>query len=714
MPATLERTPAQPPYPLESRFKAAGTLDSEGKFTAKVTATYRTDDEAFVRGLARGVAPAEWDKASQYIVAYTGFSGTTSETRFPAPEDLAKPIEIDYTYTRHPYGDWDNHQIIPPFPVLDIGLINEDDGQPESDIQLGAPRTLYATATIQLPDGYTTNLPDPVHVKTPFILLDQTYRYDGHQITVDRKLVVLQKKLPKEQWKQYLAFTKDAHLDSVPWIQLTPRYTAQPAKSVPTTTAANPGESKIVSKTESSDGSKTVTIQLAPEAKGAKPATDSTPPATGSETASSDDNADELTRKAGVLLRARDWDNAQSLLDQVKKLNPNEQLLWASYGILAQVHNDRAEARADYQKELDAYPDSPLVVLALADVENRDNDWSSARKTLSSWFKQHPDNTQIAIQLATLETSHEDNDGALKTLQTASQHAPPNSPEAGQLKLAVSQALLRANRPDEAAASAKALLDTDDPGILNNAAYVLADAGLSLDAAEAASRKSVAALEQKSTTITAAEVNENAFLQSRLLISSWDTLGWVLFREGKLKDAEPYLVASWRNGLQPEVGDHLGQLYEARNEIADAYEIYDQADNALLDASAQKKLDPAIKRHLHESAARLKTSAIPPSRLGRAGLQQSRTYNLAGSKGLSGWGAVRIQITSAGVLEVLQVSGEPKLADLAKSIHGMHFPELVPHDSKGRLLRSGLLSCYAKGNCELVLVPDGDLRTERY
>ena len=81
-PATLPvTTPANAPYPFTERFEASGTLDAEGKLTAKVNATFRDDNEFFVRGLARSMAPAQWDKTSQYIASSSGLQRARRATR---------------------------------------------------------------------------------------------------------------------------------------------------------------------------------------------------------------------------------------------------------------------------------------------------------------------------------------------------------------------------------------------------------------------------------------------------------------------------------------------------------------------------------------------------------------------------------------------------------------------------------------------------------
>src|SRR6266567_2930435 len=113
------------------------------------------------------------------------------------------------------------------------------------------------------------------------------------------------------------------------------------------------------------------------------------------------------------------------------------------------------------------------------------------------------------------------------------------------------------------------------------AAYVLAEAGIDLYYAESMSRKSISKLEEKSAAITTAEANSKAFADANMLIASWDTLGWILFREDKVEEAKPLIVAAWRDSLRAEVGDHLGQVYEALRRNDDAASAYSLADAAM-------------------------------------------------------------------------------------------------------------------------------------
>jgi hypothetical protein len=90
-----------------------------------------------------------------------------------------------------------------------------------------------------------------------------------------------------------------------------------------------------------------------------------------------------------------------------------------------------------------------------------------------------------------------------------------------------------------------------------------------------------------------------------------------------------------------------------------------------------------------------------------------RTYKIAKPTGVSGWGTFRLEITTAGVIESQQMSGEKSISGIKASVDKMKFPELLPPDSKAHLLRSGVVSCSAGSTCEVVLVPDGGIQTEQ-
>lgn len=686
--ASLESTPAAVPYPFKADFEAVATLDADGKLTGKMTATYRDDDEVGVRTLAQNIAPAEWDKASQYLSSMTGFGGTTSNTEFEHADDNSNPIVLQYDYSRHPYGDWDSHRIVPLFPMLEFGALDSDTKAPEEDIQLGAPRTLVAVSQIRLPDGYTTDLPDPIHVKTDFATFDKTYRFDGKEIVAERTIVILKNKVPKGDWKAYQAFTKDISLTGEPWTTLLP-----PNKPLTVKVEKSPAPATAAAKPEK--GAETAAIAAAPAG--------GTTPAAPAATSSAADSVSDLMQQAGERLRSGDLQGAKEALDKVKAKNPNQQYMWGMYGFIAGMERNFEDAAADYRKELAAHPDNPGMVMALAQTQNQTGDSVGARETLAHYFADHPDDLHVSLYLASLETTAEDYNSALKTLETAASHNPDN-PE---LELQVSNALVRLNRNQEAAAAAESVLEgTDDPELLNDGAYTLSETGIDLPRAEEASRKSITKLEEASATMTAEQANSKAFGDANLLIASWDTLGWILYREGKLDEAQGLISAAWRSSLHAEVAYHLGQIDEAKSQKAEALASYTYADEAI-----DRTVTPDVRNEIHESLQRLRGAGVKSAPV--ESLQDLRTYKLSRPVGVGGWGTFRLEITTSGVIEAQQMSGESKIAGIQPKITAMKLPELLPPGSNAHLLRSAVVSCSLATTCEVVLVPDGGLQTER-
>ncbi len=694
-PASLESTPADAPYPFAARFEADGALDAEGKLTAKMSATYRDDDEVPIRALARGMAPADWDKASQYVSSITGFGGTTSDTKFENAGDASHPIVMTYDYARHPFGDWDNLRIVPLFPALEFAALDSDTTEPQEDIQLGAPRTLTAISRIHLPDGYRTDLPDPIHVKTDFASFDKTYRFEEGEIVAERTIVVLKEKVPRADWKQYQGFTRDISLDGEPWIQLI-RPSKVTAAAEPKLNLHPPGSAG------SGNDSKSLPLHVqevpAPESPSAAP----------SVAAPSGESASDLMQQAQDQMREGDWTAARQTLDEVKAKNPEEENLWSGYGVIAAAQQKNfEEAEADFRKEITAHPDNEPAVMALAGAESQNGDAAGAQKTLQLYLARNPGNMRISLYLAGLERTAGDYATELKTLESAADQAPDNR----EIRVQESEALVRLNRNEEAAAAAKSALDgADDPGVLNDAAYELSESGLDLDVAEEASRRSVEKQEEKSAQMTTEQANSNAFFQANLLIASWDTLGWILFREGKVDAAKPYLSAAWRAGLEAEVGDHLAQLYESQGQKDEALAAY-----VLAQAAVTRNLPPDVRAHIDDGIRRLKAAGAKPGPADpKQALQDLRTFQFTRPEDASGWGAFRLEITNAGVIQSQQMSGEKKIVLAVPALNKMKLPELLPPDSKAHLLRSAVVDCNAGAlTCNLILVPDGGLQTEQ-
>jgi len=139
----------------------------------------------------------------------------------------------------------------------------------------------------------------------------------------------------------------------------------------------------------------------------------------------------------------------------------------------------------------------------------------------------------------------------------------------------------------------------DDPGINNDLGYLYADQGKNLEKAEAMIRKAVQE-----------EPDNGAYL---------DSLGWVLFKRGKAKDALPPLEKAVQRQGETAGGDatvfeHLGDVYFQLQETAKAKSAWQSAEKAALKSTPHDKRLPEIRKKL-ESLEKL--GQVPRAATGR-------------------------------------------------------------------------------------------------
>ena len=672
--AALAKTPADPPFPFFERFTAVATLDRDGLLKGRMSMTVRSDNEPGFRTLLQRAAPSQWDDAVQYVSNVMGFGGkvTNADLR---QTDVSGPVQLAYDYNRPSFGDWDNRRIVPLFPVLEIAGVDKEKA-PEHDIDLGAPRTLEAHTEITLPSGFRADLPEAIHAKRPYSTFDQTYRLDGENLVIDRKLVILEKKVPKADWQDYHAYLKSIGMESGEnYISLIP---PQP---------------KIEVARETTSGAKLKTTTA--HASEAPNAASSAGTAT----------AAELMGEARKAELAGDWDRARHDLDQARKQEPKAPYLLSMFGYVALHDRKPDEALTDFKAELREHPDANTsIVLLLATAYTQDKQEEEAIVALKSYGSRN--DPAISLALAGMQSKLGRHAEAVATLEAAARTSPDDRRITGQM----ASELMKDHREIEAAAAAKAAMDgSDDPDVLNNNSYVLSELKMDLPLAEQGARQAIDLLEKSSAQRSLAEVNSKAFAESNQLTATWDTLGWILFEEGKPKDAEPYIAAAWFNNPNVTVGGHLGTVREALGQPSEALTV-DELALATDHAADQTEVYAAVKA----SADRLRQAGAHSTvGDGRQALQAMRMFRVKRPAGLKGWGTFRLQLAEGGVHDSDLVSGPAELKPINPELKKLTLTQAVPPGSHGYLLRDAVVSCTSSGaDCEFILMPHAGLVAE--
>jgi len=116
----------------------------------------------------------------------------------------------------------------------------------------------------------------------------------------------------------------------------------------------------------------------------------------------------------------------------------------------------------------------------------------------------------------------------------------------------------------------KALLvkDPDNPSYLNDLGYIWADHDKNLDEAEKLIRKALDEdRKQRRKANPDIKPEEDKDIGAYL-----DSLGWVLFKQKKYKEAKKYLLQAieTEDGKHVEIYDHLGETHLALGEKAEA------------------------------------------------------------------------------------------------------------------------------------------------
>ncbi len=146
------------------------------------------------------------------------------------------------------------------------------------------------------------------------------------------------------------------------------------------------------------------------------------------------------------------------------------------------------------------------------------------------------------------------------------------------LRYALATAYERSGQVDAALAELQELLKArpDDPGAMNALGYTLADHGRHLHRARALIEQAYAAA-PKSAAIR-------------------DSLGWVLYREGRAAEALPLLSGAFADEPGGDIGAHLGEVLWRQGRRAEAERIWTEARRIDTDG----RLVQSTRKRLHE------------------------------------------------------------------------------------------------------------------
>ncbi|WP_249222741.1 tetratricopeptide repeat protein [Noviherbaspirillum sp. L7-7A] len=301
---------------------------------------------------------------------------------------------------------------------------------------------------------------------------------------------------------------------------------------------------------------------------------------------------------ARFLVEQKQYDAARAEFNVLLKEQPRDLTVLYALGLLSAQRNDLQGAEkylSTYLEELSAKPDDERdptqALLILAQIAEQRNDIPAALK----WLDQVPEGTPQAyvsaqIKRAQLVGRNGDLDSARKVLHDT---RASGQEEELQLIVAEAQMLRTAERGEEGLAVLEEALKRypDNTDLLYDHA-MLAEKLNRLDVMETSLRKIIAIAPRNQNAYNAlgyslAERNirlEEAYqLISRALDLApedpfiMDSMGWVQFRLGRLKEAEELLRRAYSLRPDPEIAVHLGEVLWALGQRDDARKLWREA-----------------------------------------------------------------------------------------------------------------------------------------
>ncbi len=651
--ATLVATPVDPPSKLSQTFTINGKLDDTGTLTGKIERTVQGDDtELLIRSAFRRVPMPQWKDLVQNISYSSGFSGEVSEVTASFPEKTDEPFRVAYSYTRKDYPNWSSREISSPLPPF----LGQTPDKPTNPIILGEPGSVHYESHIELPKGYSPDLPATVDLKEDFAEYHASYAVKDGVLTTDRRFVIKAREVPVTQYEAYNKFAKAVGNDHELYVAL--------------------------SSGESAADSLQNAIARLPNTENPEAARD----------------YDEAKAAA----QNNNTQGSISFLTQAVQADPHftRARIWLSQ--LYVFTGQRDLAVEELRKAYDADPQLPVTYKALVSSLMGMQKYDDAISVLREVVKRDPQQADAFSNLSAALLASKRYPEAVDAVQSALTLHPSEV----RLYMQLGFACLHAGDEEKSLTAYKKALEIDPrPLWFNNTGYELAEANKQLPLALEYAERAVREDELLSAKVKLSDLKKEDLAYTPALAAYWDTLGWVHFRMGNLDKAESYLNSAWTLSQSPTIGEHLGKVYEKQQRNEAAVHIYRMAlyrSSSRTHASQSEEETDARARLEHLSPG---SSTDTHSMLATSDeLTRMRTFQLPRLVPKTAYAEFFLLLAPGSKVEDVKfIGGSKELESSSKSLRTVDFKSSFPADSSAHLLRRGILSCYEHTGCTFIL-----------
>ncbi len=644
----LERTPENPPFMPTQKAVLNAKVNDLGGMKGTFSLTMTGSAAAIFRNLLMDRLPKnEWPKAAKVLTrAMVGKQAKVSHSHFSNPGDLDRPLRFHTQFSEPAVVDMTDQQTTLALPTNEIDLVNP--AQPEAGskqpLKLGGIHDETMKWTVQLPPQFSVSLPVPVHLTRDYAEYDATYTIKGKTLTAERHLILRKAKLPASRYDDYEAFLS----------------------------AVNDDLAQEVSLTNSAPGMGTIPKDM---------------------------SADDLYRAGVAAVSMGNFKEAAKLMAAVAKKDPTRRNIWSISGYTYLQAKEFDKAVAAFKKQIAKNPFDPHAYDYLGSAYSAMGRYDDAVKEYKKQLQVNPLQRFAREDLGSTYLLQKKYALAEPQLKAAIK-LDPNNPE---LEINIGSDLLGLHKDSEALQwFQKAMSASATPTVWNNIAYTMSQHSTNLGMATQLADNAIRATEAQLNATSLDTMSRMQAAQVESISAYWDTMGWILYKEGKVKQARSYARAAWMLTNDGSVGDHLGRIDEKLGRKAAAIRAFALAlaypgppvgTRARLVALVGKdKVDSLIASATKDLAARRRVKLANPDQL----TAKAQFWVLFSPGGKSS----RKKATRARVENVKFISGSDSLKPYAQALRKARFAYLFPPGEQTKLAVRGVLSCSkAKSQC---------------
>jgi tetratricopeptide (TPR) repeat protein len=643
----LAETPANPPFPVQEVFEFNGKVDDSGTMEADVSFFAHGDTEMLFKTALRQASPSKYKDLIHVLSMSLGFGGEVSDVKVTGLQDLENGLRIAYHYHR---ADYFNLTDPTPKNSLPLGALNLRPWNEKDEYYrfYTSPGELTYKCKVELPEGVTAQPPLPITLDRSFIHYVSTYSSAKNVVTCERKVSVL----------------------------------------VPELGVSNRPDYESLRRAVNTDESQSVLLQL--------------PPGFVAKATATAGGVEEWMRQGEIEARQRDYEAALADFRKVANREPNHKGVWTQIAKAESRLNRHDQALLDFRKAIEIDPSDvsaheELAAEYMRDAGNADKIVAELHKASDIDPLDHRAHFLLGwyfVQRA------KDYASAVPELEKALSTEQPGTTDMALVRSMLTTAYFKTNQREKGLEALQRMVEqSPDANTWNNAAYTLAENGYQLELAQKYAHSASHSLYQQLNGLQPDAIRRGDLVNVARLANTWDTVGWIYFKNGDAATAEKYVLAAWTLGQSREAGEHLGEIYEKLGKRQDAMRYYAMScrENSTSDLAKDR-----LTKMVGASATSLliREYRNEPSKL--------RTVHLGNIAPAETKGEFYFVFTPGPRLESIQpIKGEASLQkELEKLAPKIAETISFPEPAELKVVRHGLVVCtrYSLG-CDLAFVP---------